>query len=128
MGLHNYVNRRKPMKVELPHKNVNLDASLNPDAKMEIIFKLLDEEIVFHNETMTLEEYFRLTFEIQSSIIAMDIIGYYLTKENRVLEIMSTKKQEEMQKGSKRHVTFTSMGYVNQVRNGVIDSDDYQFN
>lgn len=116
------------MRIELPHRNVNLDASLSPTEKLEVVYKLLDEDIVFHDETMTLEDYFRFTFEIQSSITAMDIISYYLTKENRVLEVLSTKKQEEMRKGSKRHTTFSGMGYADQVRNGVIDSDDYQFN
>ena len=55
----------------------------------------------------------------------MDIIGYFLTKENKKdLEVLSNTKQKEMINGSKRHTTFSGMGYDNQVKVGLIDIED----
>lgn len=115
------------MKLYLPHREVDLDTTLSFDGRNEVIFGILAEEIVFHEQTMTVEEYFRYTWEKQPSKISMDIIGYYLTKNNfegEDREVLSNKKQKEIRKGSKRHTTFSGMGYDNQVAVGLIDIDD----
>lgn len=111
------------MKILLPHREVELDASLDIQERMTVIDTLLSEEIEFHAQTMTLEEYLRFTWNKQNSKFIMDMISYYLTKEEKNLEILSNDKLEEMEKGSKRHVTFGSMGAENQDRLGLLDSE-----
>lgn len=115
------------MKLQLPHRDVNLDSQLPFQERNSFIRKLLEEKIEFHNETMTVEEYFRYTWTKSTTKTCMDIIGYYLTKgntEGEDREVMSHKKAEEMRKGSKRHTTFSSMDYNRQVEFGLIDTDD----
>lgn len=115
------------MKLKLPHKTYDLDMNLNITDRLVVINELLKEKIEFHDETMTVEEYFRYTWTNPkaNSKTCMDIIGYYLTKEEKDLEILSKGKQNEMLKGSKRHTTFSGMGYDNQVAVGLIDVDEY---
>ena len=112
------------MKLKLPHKTHNLDMDLDLEDRIPVINDILEDEIVFHSEIMTTEEYFRHTWEKQNTKIALDIIGYYLTKEKRNLEILSTKKQLEMDTGSKRHTTFSGMGLDNQVAIGLVDIEE----
>lgn len=112
------------MKLKMTHKTYNLDMELPLQDRVKAINDLLGEDIIFHEEVMTVEEYFRHTWNKQNTKISLDIIGYYLTKENRDLEVLSTKKQLEMETGSKRHTTFTSMGYDNQVALGLVDIED----
>jgi hypothetical protein len=136
------------MKLHLPHREVNLDSNLSYEDRNKVIFALLEETIEFHEQTMTVESYFRYTWNKQPTKVSMDIIGYYLTKNNMneaELEeiedeneketnnsnnnkedrwVISNKKQKEMRKGSKRHTTFSGMGYENQVKVGLIEADD----
>lgn len=112
------------MKLKLTHKTYNLDMDLPLEDRIPAINKILNENIEFHEEIMTVEEYFRHTWNKQNTKISLDIIGYYLTKEDRDLEVLSVKKQLEMQNGSKRHTTFSGMGYDNQVAVGLVDIED----
>lgn len=136
------------MKLHLPHREVNLDSNLPHEERNQVIFDLLEETIEFHEQTMTVEDYFRYTWNKQPTKVSMDIIGYYLTKNNMneaELEeiedeneqetnnsnnnkedrwVISNKKQKEMRKGSKRHTTFSGMGYENQVKVGLIEVDE----
>lgn len=112
------------MKLKLPHTTYNLNMDLELEDRIPVINDILAEEIEFHSETMTTEEYFRYTWDKQNTKIALDIIGYYLTKEKRNLEILSTKKQLEMETGSKRHTTFSGMGLDNQVKVGIVDIEE----
>lgn len=135
------------MKLYLPHREVNLDSSLSFEERNQVIYKLLEETIEFHEQTMTVEGYFRYTWNKQPTKVSMDIIGYYLTKNNINEEelktiaededtsdeeknneedrwVISNKKQKEMRKGSKRHTTFSGMGYDNQVKVGLIDIEE----
>lgn len=112
------------MKLKLTHKTYNLNMEIPLTDRIPVINKILNESIEFHEEVMTVEEYFRHTWNKQNTKIALDIIGYYLTKENRDLEVLSTKKQLEMDTGSKRHTTFSGMGYDNQVAFGLVDIED----
>lgn len=92
--------------------------------RKQVIETLLAEEIEFHAQTMTLEEYLRFTWTKQTSKFIMDMISYYLTKEEKDKEVLSTKREEEMSKGSKRHTTFGSMGQENHIKFGLSDSDE----
>lgn len=112
------------MKLKMTHKTYNLDMELTLEDRVKVINNILAEDIEFHQETMSVEEYFRYTWNKQNTKISLDIIGYYLTKENRDLEVLSTKKQLEMETGSRRHTTFSGMGYDNQVSLGLVDIED----
>jgi hypothetical protein len=112
------------MKLKLPHKNYNLNMELSIKERLPIIDEILNECIEFHEQKMTVEEYFRYTWDKQNTKVCLDIIGYYLTKENRNLEILSNKKQIEMLKGSERHTTFSGMGYDNQLAVGLVEIDE----
>lgn len=112
------------MEILLPHRKVELDTSLTFEERTKVINSLLNEVIDFHAQSMTVEEYFRFTWKKNSTITCMDIIGYYLSKEEKDLTILSQKKENEMAKGSKRHTTFSSMGKENQQQYGLIDLDE----
>ena len=115
------------MKLKLPHKTIDLDLDLPLEDRIPIIDNVLQTEIEFHSSTMTIEEYFRATWENSGTKICLDIIGYYLTKEKQDLSILSQDREKELSSGSSRHVTFSSMGYENQVNVGAIDPDDYEY-
>lgn len=119
------------MKLYLPHKEVTLDTSLSFPERNKFVSDLLNEELEFHEENMTTEEYFRVTWEKQHTKVCLDVIGYYLTKNNfdgEDREVLSNAQQKEMREGSKRHTTFSGMGYDNQVAIGLIDIDDSDYN
>src|SRR5699024_1925954 len=113
------------MKLQLPNKTYDLDMSIPLENRILEINSILEEKVEFHNSTMSIEEYFRETWDNQGTKMCMDMIGYYLTKVDKDLSTMSNKKVEELERGSNRHTTFSSMGYENQVDVGVIDPDDY---
>ena len=115
------------MKITLPHREVRLDTSLPFDERNKEINTILSEVIEFHAESMTVEEYFRYTWNKANTKVCMDIIGYYLTKgnaEGEDREVISNKKMIEMVKGSTRHTTFSGMGYENQVAYGLVDIEE----
>lgn len=119
------------MKLYLPHREVTLDTSLPFPERNNEIYRILDEEIEFQALKMSVEEYFRLTWDKPHTKVSLDIIGYYLTKGNfggEDREILSNVKQKEMRKGSKRHTTFSAMSYENQMSIGIKDFDDSNFN
>lgn len=113
------------MKLDLPQKTIDLNMSLEIDERMKVVDEILKMKIKVKNDDVILEDYFHETFNNQETRRALDTIGYYLTKVEKDLTILSQEKIKEMNNGSKRHVTFTSMGYENQVSLGVIDEDDY---
>ena len=97
------------MKILLPHREVSLDSSLTIEEKKKVVEHLLSENIEFHAQTMTLEEYLTLTWEKQNSKVIMDMLAYYLTKEEKNLEILSHKKENEISKGTKRYTNFSNL-------------------
>lgn len=118
------------MKLYLPHKEVKLDTQLSYEDRNEAVYKILEEEIEFHSESMTVEEYLRMTWNKEHTKVLMDVIGYYLTKNNfegEDREVLSNQKQKEIRLGSKRHVTFSGLDYDNQMNIGIIDPDDYEY-
>lgn len=115
------------MKLRLPHKNYDLNLSDDIEDKMSIVNSILQEKIYFHENEMTVEEYFSTTWDKENTKVALDIIGYYLTKENKDLTILSNTRRKEMENGSDRHTTFSGMGIENQLAIGLIDEDDYAY-
>lgn len=112
------------MKLILPHREVVLSSELSYQERNSFIEVILQEKIEFHEMTMTVEEYFRYTWNKQVSRISMDIIGYYLSKgsnEREDGEILSHKKEKEMKKGSDRHVTFSGLSAKSQEDLGITD-------
>lgn len=118
------------MKLYLPHREADLSVSLGYNERNELIHSILEEKLDFHEEVMSVEEYLRRTWNRDSSKVLMDIIGYYLTKNNfegEDREVLSNGKVKEMKKGSKRMTAFSGMGLDNQVGFGVVDADDYSY-
>lgn len=115
------------MKLKLSHKTYDLDVELSEQERMKVINNILIDKIEFHEETMTVEEYFRYTWNKQTTKTCIDIIAYYLTKENRNLDVLSKTKENEMIKGSKRQVPFTSLGVNDAVQIGIVDVDDSNY-
>lgn len=97
------------MKILLPHRSVSLDSSLPVEEKKQVVESLLSEKIGFHAQTMTLEEYLVYTWEKQNSKVIMDMFAYYLTKEEKNLEILSHKKEKEMSKGTSKYTQFDNL-------------------
>lgn len=120
------------MKIILPHREVILD--INPktilpvNKRKEIVNDILSEEIVFHSEKMTVEEYLIYTWEKQSSKAILDMFGYFLSKDNPTEEqkndtnylgkpikedrfIISETEREQIQKGHPRYKTVEDMNY-----------------
>lgn len=119
------------MILKLPHRKVSLDVGLSIEKRKQVVENILQEQIEFYNQQMTVEEYFRKTWYKSPTKTCLDIIGYYLTKDNTSTEdkeILSNHKQKEMEKGSKRHVTFSGLSKKNAVRLGISDFDDSDYN
>lgn len=130
------------MKILFPHREVNLDIDSRTvppiEERKKIVNSILIEKIEFHNQVMTVEEYLTHTWEKQSTKAILDMLGYYLTKESFTEDqkndtnyfgedikedrfILSNRSIEEMEKGSKRHTTISSMGQENNFKLGFED-------
>lgn len=111
------------MKLILPHRKANLDSSLPVEEKKIVIENLLKEKIEFHSETMTLEDYLTLTWKKENSMRIMDMIGYYLTKEEKNLDIISRDKEKEMNRGhyrgEKRYTSYSNLSTENKEKLGL---------
>ncbi|MEK4025493.1 hypothetical protein [Sporosarcina sp. FSL W7-1283] len=120
------------MKLKMPHKTYILDFELDLVERLEVVNRILADKIDFNGEKMTVNEYFRETWNVLSykdtTITYKEIIGYYLTKEEKDLSVLSRDKLKEMSRGSKRHTTFSGMGYDNQVNCGLVDPEQYEYN
>lgn len=107
------------MKILLPHLTVNLDSSLNFAQRKQVIEHLLIEEIEFLAQTMTLEEYLLFTWEKQKTKVILDMFAYYLTKEEKNLEVLSHKKVKEISKGSERYSNFSCLSEEDKEQLGI---------
>ena len=101
----------------------SLDSSLSIEAKLQAVTNLLQSTLEFHDSIMTVEEYFVHTWDKPNTLKAMDLLAYYLTKEDKDLSTLSRKRMREISRGSERHTTITSMGMENQIRLGMIDNE-----
>lgn len=120
------------MKLILAHREVSLSSELDFKERKEFIESLLSEPTGLqdsNDDYLTVEEYFRYTWNKQNTRTALDIISYYLTKgnsdtEGEDREVLSHRKEKELKKGSKRHVTFSGMSIRQQEDLGLIDTLD----
>lgn len=112
------------MKVLLPHKEVSLDNSLEIEERKKVIEHLLNEEIEFHSQKMTLEDYLYLTFKKDNSKVIMDMFAYYLTKEAKNLEVLSHKKEKEISKGTKKYSNFSNLSNDDKELLGIATTSD----
>lgn len=120
------------MRLKLPHREVVLDSDLTYPERNELIKKLLSEK---YNEDLTVEEYFQETWNIQHTIICMDMIGYYLSKGNVPLnddgtkpqddEVLSHKKQKEIEQGTRKYSNFSNLSLTDKVSLGLDTDNDY---
>jgi hypothetical protein len=117
------------MKLKMPHKTYILDFDLSIEKRLETVNNILSDTIDINDTKMTVEEYFRETWDVLShkdtTLFYKEVIGYYLTKEKKDLSTLSRDKLKEMSRGSKRHTTFSGMGYDNQIAVGLIDIDEH---
>lgn len=123
------------MKLILAHREVSLTSELDYQERKMFIENLLSEPTGLkdnEDDDLTIEQYFRYTWEKQNTRTAMDIISYYLTKGNSDFEgedkeVLSHRKEKELKKGSKRHVTFSAMSVKHQEDLGLIDISEAGF-
>lgn len=122
------------MKLILPHRDVSLLADLDYQERNVFITNLLAEPTGLtdnDNDSLTVEEYFVYTWNKQNTRTSLDIISYYLTKgsaDGEDKDVLSHKKEKELKKGSKRHVTFSGMSIIKQEELGLIDTSDTNYN
>lgn len=111
------------MIVKIADKKYTLEMGLPIEEKLQAVNHLLQTTLEFHDNMMTIEEYFTVTWDKPHTITAMDLIAYYLTKENEDLSTLSRKRMIEIAIGSERHTTISSMGMEHQIRMGMVDDD-----
>ncbi len=92
------------MQVKINNKKYLLEKTNDVEKRNEIVKELLSRELVFYEETMTIEEYLYHTWDKESSKIALDIIGYYLSKMPNQdgktdLEVLNEHQEKEMTTG-----------------------------
>lgn len=115
--------RRILLIVRIAEMKCSLDSSLSSEEKLQAVNDLLQTTLEFHDSIMTVEEYFTHTWDNPNTLKAMDLLAYYLTKEDKDLSTLSRKRMREISRGSERHTTITSMGMERQIRFGMIDND-----
>lgn len=117
------------MKLKLPHRDINLPLNNTASERIKHTNEILKEVIHFHEQDMTVEEYFTFTWDKRTTKVCLDILAYYITKEdkNYDTEVLSQRQMIEIQKGSKRHTTFSALPNEMQIEIGLVDvlEDDY---
>ncbi|MBY0221966.1 hypothetical protein [Sporosarcina aquimarina] len=113
------------MKLQVAHESFSLDMNLKVEGKKKAVDELLEKKLIFHNESMTVEEYFRETWFDPDTIKCMDTLGYYLSKQDGNSEVLSGDKQKEMSKGSKKYTTFSGLDYKEQLILGLAEINDW---
>lgn len=109
------------MIVRIANDKYVLDATLPSDEKLELVTTLLQRQLEFHNRTMSIEEYFQFTWNNKDTKKAIDLIAYYLTKEDKDLTTLSRKKMKEISRGSDRHIVFSAMSITQLIELGLDD-------
>lgn len=116
------------MRLKLPNETIILDPTLSSEAKLIVIEKLLTKKIEFLGETITLDRYFNLTWDTNSTRVCLDIIGYYLTREykQRDKEVLSRKSFKQMTRGNKYNTPYSSLSNKDKLKVGILDYEDYE--
>lgn len=117
------------MRIELPHRIVRLsedEKMLPSEEKKKIVEGILQETVTVNNEEMSVEEYFNLTFNIQSTKIAMELLAYFMIKEHKQREdILSGEAMKKMNRGSKFSTNFSDLSLTDKVSLGIDNENDY---
>jgi len=115
------------MKIRLPHRTLVItekEKMLSDKEKIEFVNKLLKENVELHGETISLDLYFSEN-KSRASIVAQDMIAYFITKEHMAhQDIMTRKTIKKMQKGDGRTVNFTNLSYQDKINLGLDDATD----
>jgi hypothetical protein len=118
------------MKLKLPDgKEIYLDETLDKYERLELIDNLLNKTFKMDDKTFTLESYFRETWFKEKTIVCMDIIGYYLSKDfskksNNDKEVLSRNKFKKMVRGDKNVKIFSDLSHQDQVILGIDEQKD----
>ncbi len=73
--------RSNNMKLQLPHRMVELNLDLPMEERVRTIrFMLENEKVIYQGEEIPLEFYFSITSHTHQTLILLDMIGYYITK------------------------------------------------
>jgi len=114
------------MKLKLPHREVILDTSLDLEKRKEIVEKILKDIVEYNGKNITLEEYFRETWNSKSTSVCLDIMGYYLIKKykKRDRSIISRKKHKQMKNNNKHYINFSNLSKRKQIELGIKDYED----
>lgn len=97
------------MKLQLPHKIIELNFNLPFEERIQYIKSLLEnEEIIYLGKKITLDLYFSVTSQNYHTINLLDMMGYYITKgyftkEELLLEEENLDYIKEAKKRKKRH-------------------------
>lgn len=117
------------MKIKLPHRVLRLteeDKMLPDEDKVALVNSILQEDVSYRGESISLEDYLSETFDNRTSIVIMDMLSYYITKKHRERQdIMTRETMGKMQKGDGRTANFSNLRYSDRVSMGLVDDDDY---
>lgn len=126
-------------------KDYYFSDSIEPKERLIEINKMLEDILLFDGEELTVEEYFRDTWDKPPTKVALDKIGFYLSKMPEQngrydKEILSRNDELEMTKGVRwsyvdekrvltqgRYTVFSDLDRESAIEIGLIDSEDASF-
>lgn len=116
------------MKIKLPHRTLFFteeDKMLSGEQKVEKVNEILNENVMYKGNRITLEDYLGETFDNPSTMVIMDMLSYYITKVHRKKEeIMTRETFGNMEKGDGRTFPVSSMNANESSERGLIDTED----
>lgn len=104
------------MIVRIANEKYQLETNISSHEKVEVVSKLLKENLIFMDREMTVEEYFLETWDNPYTIKTMDLLSYYITKVSYDMTTLSRNRMKEISRGSDRHITLGSLGIDEQDR------------
>lgn len=117
------------MKIKIANQyTYNLDLNLSMEERLIAINVILKEEISIGNGKISIQDYFLETWDKNNTRTCLDIIGYYLTKENHNKrddsDIISRRKYREMVNWNDRYSVFSDLSIKDQLQFGFKDYED----
>ncbi|MFS0643698.1 hypothetical protein [Siminovitchia sp. 179-K 8D1 HS] len=134
------------MIIKIRGKEYVFSDAIEPSERNTKIKNMLKDNIIFDDVKMTVEEYFRITWNKKPTIVALDKIGNYLSKMpnqngKHDKEILSKNDELEITKGVRhktvkgkreivdsRYINFSELSKKDSVNLGLLDVDDSNFN
>lgn len=95
------------MEIKINDKTFELKEVADVNERKRIVEDFMKTTLELATEDMTVEEYYRFTWEKPSTMTSLDRIGYYLSKMpeqngKKDTEVLTTNKELEMNKGIRR--------------------------